>query len=140
MNEQRIISQRARSIDASGIRKVFDLGASLKNPINLSIGQPDYPVDDAIKRAACDAINENRNGYTVTQGIEPLRTTISDHLKKEFGWDCSKESDTGLLVTSGTSGALILACLATMDADDREAVIDMALAEQAATATEEVDA
>ncbi len=38
-----LVSQRARSIDASGIRKVFDLAAKMKDPINLSIGQPDFP-------------------------------------------------------------------------------------------------
>ena len=49
-------SERASSIDTSGIRRIFHLGAHMKDPINLSIGQPDFPVPDAIKRAAIDAI------------------------------------------------------------------------------------
>ena len=49
---ERLFTDRVRSIDASGIRRAFDLGASIKDPINLSIGQPDFPVDMRIKRAA----------------------------------------------------------------------------------------
>ena len=68
----RFISERARGVDTSGIRKVFELGAKLKNPINLSIGQPDFPVPDAIKLATIHAIENNRNGYTLTQGVPEL--------------------------------------------------------------------
>ena len=42
--------------DSSGIRKVFDLAAKMKNPINLSIGQPDFDVPPTVKQAAIDAI------------------------------------------------------------------------------------
>lgn len=52
----KLLSRRARSIDASGIRKVFDLAAHLNDPINLSIGQPDFPVPEELKRAAIKAI------------------------------------------------------------------------------------
>ena len=52
----RLLGYRARAIDASGIRKVFDLAAKLKDPINLSIGQPDFPVPERMKQAAIDAI------------------------------------------------------------------------------------
>ena len=44
-----MISARARAIDVSGIRRVFELGATLADPINLSIGQPDFPVPEPIK-------------------------------------------------------------------------------------------
>jgi aspartate/methionine/tyrosine aminotransferase len=47
------------SIDASGIRRAFELGAQLENPINLSIGQPHYPVPDEMKRAAIEAIESD---------------------------------------------------------------------------------
>ena len=45
----RLISRRAQSMDASGIRRVFDLAAKMKDPINLSIGQPDFPVPTVMK-------------------------------------------------------------------------------------------
>ena len=49
------ISDRMHLIDASGIRKVFDLAANMKNPINLSIGQPHFDTPDVIKDALCQA-------------------------------------------------------------------------------------
>ena len=63
------LADRTAKFDSSGIRKVFDLAAKMKNPINLSIGQPDFPVPDAIKEAAIAAIRGDKNGYSVTQGI-----------------------------------------------------------------------
>jgi aspartate/methionine/tyrosine aminotransferase len=121
-----IISRRAKSIDASGIRKVFDLAAKLKDPINLSIGQPDFPVPEAMKRAAIDAILENKNGYTVTQGIPPLLDAIWRRLSGELGWrgPAQGHHGTGAIVTSGTSGALLLAFLCLLDAGDEAIVPD----------------
>jgi len=121
MDIDRLISPRARAIDASGIRRVFELGATLRNPINLSIGQPDFPVPDAIKDAAVEAIAANRNGYTLTQGIEPLRERLARHLAHDIGWDLTRD-DLSVMVTSGTSGALVLAFLALIG-DGDEAVI-----------------
>ena len=59
---EKFLSSRARSVDASGIRKVFDLGARLENPINLSIGQPDYDVPESVRQAAVEAIQSGKNG------------------------------------------------------------------------------
>ena len=63
------LADRTAKFDSSGIRKVFDLAAKMANPINLSIGQPDFDVPDAIKEAAIAAIRADKNGYSVTQGI-----------------------------------------------------------------------
>lgn len=129
MDIDRLISDRARQIDASGIRRVFDLGARLKDPINLSIGQPDFPVPEALKQAAAKAIMDDANGYTVTQGIPALRRRIADHLARDVGWDVdlrpAREAvadSPGLLVASGTSGDLLLAFQAMLNPGD-EAII-----------------
>ncbi|MFN7021972.1 MAG: pyridoxal phosphate-dependent aminotransferase [Phycisphaerales bacterium] len=131
MDIDRLISDRARQISASGIRRVFDLGAKLKDPINLSIGQPDFPVPEPLKNAAISAIQNNANGYTVTQGIAPLRTRIAAHLKADLGWSVdtrpSGEADPdapGLLVASGTSGDLLLAFLALLNPGDEVVFAD----------------
>lgn len=117
------ISDRARSIDVSGIRRVFELGAKLADPINLSIGQPDFAVPGAIKRAAIEAIEADANGYTLTQGTADLRGRIVDHLRTDVGWEIDPQ-ETGVLVTSGTSGALMLACLALLNPGDEIIVPD----------------
>lgn len=122
-----LISDRARGIDASGIRRIWELGATLKRPINLSIGQPDFPVPDPIKTATIDAIRGDRNGYTPTGGAPDLRRAIARHLQRDVGWDCGDSAATAgpeLLVTAGTSGGLLLACLALLNPGDEIVIPD----------------
>ena len=72
-DHERWIADRMKHIESSGIRKVFELARSLKDPVNLSIGQPDFDVPEPIKAAAHAAIDRGANAYTVTQGIPELR-------------------------------------------------------------------
>jgi aspartate/methionine/tyrosine aminotransferase len=118
-----LISARARALDVSGIRRVFELGARLADPVNFSIGQPDFPVPDPIKDAAVRAIRADRNGYTLTQGIPELLDSISRRLAEDVGWDVPS-ADLGAVVTSGTSGALLLAFLALLDPGDEVVMPD----------------
>ena len=71
------ISSRALAIDASGIRKVFDLAAKMKDPINLSIGQPDFDVPDVAKDAAIEAIQTGRTATPSPRASTPLRTKLA---------------------------------------------------------------
>ena len=113
------ISQRALGVDASGIRKVFDLAAKLKDPINLSIGLPDFDVPDVAKEAAIASIRRGDNRYTQTQGIAPLRDRLRKDLSAEIGRDVGE-----VLITSGVSGGLFLAILATLDPGDEAIFLD----------------
>jgi aspartate aminotransferase/aminotransferase len=117
---ERWIADRMRHIEVSGIRKVFDLAAQLKDPVNLSIGQPDFPVPAPIKAAAKAAIDADRNGYTVTQGIAELRAKISADLRRRF----PGHSDREVIVTSGTSGGLVLALLCAINPGDEVIIFD----------------
>jgi aspartate/methionine/tyrosine aminotransferase len=119
MNEQ-WIAERMKHIEVSGIRKVFDLAAHLKDPVNLSIGQPHFPVPTAIKEAAKAAIDQDKNGYTVTQGIPELRSKIVADLRKRF----PTKNDRDLLLTSGTSGGLVLALGCTLNPGDEVIIFD----------------
>src|SRR5688500_19801022 len=101
-----LISRRALGVDASGIRKVFDLAARMTDPINLSIGLPDFDVPDAVKDAAVDAIRAGHNRYTQTQGIARLRERLRSDLSAELGRDVGE-----VLITSGVSGGLLLAIM-----------------------------
>ncbi len=112
------LAERTSKFDSSGIRKVFDLAAKMKNPINLSIGQPDFPVPDAVKEAAIAAIRGDKNGYSQTQGIAELRAKLQANVD-ELG-----HSDRRVLVTSGTSGALVLAVLAMINPGDEVIAFD----------------
>ena len=117
-----MISQRAAAMNASGIRKAFALAQTLDNPINMSIGQPDFAVPDVVKDAAIAAIREDKNAYTVTQGIQPLRAALAHKLQTKNGIAAAAE-DT-VMVTSAVSGALSLALPACIDAGDEVIIFD----------------
>jgi aspartate aminotransferase/aminotransferase len=113
------LADRTAKFDSSGIRKVFDLAAKMKDPINLSIGQPDFPVPEAIKEAAIAAIRGDKNGYSQTQGIAPLREKIQQQVDERY-----KHADRRVLITSGTSGSLVLAVLTMVNPGDEVIVFD----------------
>jgi aspartate aminotransferase/aminotransferase len=119
MNPTNWIADRARAFEASGIRKVFELGRSLKNPVNLSIGQPHFDVPQPIRDAAKAAIDERRNGYSVTQGAAELLDRLRADVQARL-----PHAGREVLVTSGTSGGLLLAILATVNPGDEVIVPD----------------
>ncbi len=120
MRESHKIAERVRLLDASGIRKVFDLAAKMKNPINLSIGQPHFDVPQAAKDEAIRAIQAGQNKYTQTQGTAELRKAVAQQCRGEFGWD----DDRLYLITSGVSGALVLAMLTLVEVGDEVVFTD----------------
>ena len=115
------VSKRAGAFDSSGIRKVFDLAAQLQDPINLSIGQPDFGMPGPACVAAKAAIDEGRNGYTPTQGIAPLRERLETAARRETG-----QPERRLCVTSGSSGGLVLSLMALVDPGDEVIIFEPA--------------
>ncbi len=113
------IAQRTKCFDSSGIRKIFDLAANLTDPINLSIGQPDFDVPEAARRAAIEAIESRKNGYAVTQGVAPLLDKLKARIAQQY-----PHADREVFVTCGTSGGLMLALLALVDPGDEVIVFD----------------
>jgi aspartate aminotransferase/aminotransferase len=113
------LADRTAKFDSSGIRKVFDLAAKMANPINLSIGQPDFAVPDPIKDAAISAIRGDKNGYSVTQGITELRSRLQARVDEQY-----RHADRRVLVTSGTSGSLVLVALALVNPGDEVIIFD----------------
>jgi aspartate aminotransferase/aminotransferase len=115
----RWIAGRMSHIEMSGIRKVFELARSLKDPVNLSIGQPDFDVPQPVKDAAIDAIQRGANGYTPTHGIAELRAKLTAAMQRKY-----KHADRDLLVTSGTSGGLMVALCSTINPGDEVIFFD----------------
>lgn len=113
------ISDRSRLFDSSGIRKVFELAAKLKDPVNLSIGQPDFDVPDQVKAACIDAIQHGKNSYSLTQGIVPLRERLQRDIRQRY-----HHEDRQVFITSGTSGGLVLAMLAMVNPGDEVIIFD----------------
>ena len=118
MSGKEFVAAKMASIGASGIRRVFDLAATLTNPIDFSMGQPDFDVPEPIKQAAIVAIEEGKNNYTVTYGIAPLRDRIREELETEFDWSPT------VLITCGVSGGLSLALQACLNPGDEVLIGD----------------
>ncbi len=113
------IANRTKAFDSSGIRKVFDLAASLKNPINLSIGQPDFDVPAPIKEACIQAIQQGKNAYSPTQGIPTFLKRLQSDIDAKY-----QHSDRKIFVSSGTSGGLVLTMLSLVNPGDEVIVFD----------------
>lgn len=114
-----LLADRTKAFDSSGIRKVFDLAAKMKDPINFSIGQPDFDVPEEIKNACIDAIRAGKNAYTLTQGIAPLREKLQAKLDAQY-----RHPDRKVFVTLGTSGALSLAMWSLVNPGDEVIMFD----------------
>ncbi|MCA9129731.1 MAG: aminotransferase class I/II-fold pyridoxal phosphate-dependent enzyme [Planctomycetales bacterium] len=113
------IAERTKTFDSSGIRKVFDLAAKLKNPVNLSIGQPDFDVPASVKAACKEAIDSGRNAYSPSQGIGPLREKLREQIQGRFG-----HADRDVFISSGTSGGLTLTMLSLVNPGDEVIIFD----------------
>lgn len=113
-------AQRINNFESSAIRKAFALAGKIKNPINLSIGRPDFDVPEIVKNAAIKSIKKGFNKYTPTNGILELREKIAVKLQNNgINIDPSE-----VLVTAGTTGAIFLSYLALLDPGDEVIVFD----------------
>lgn len=111
------LADRVAMTEASGIRRIFDLAANLKNPVNLSIGQPDFDVPDELKTKAMEAIQCGKNAYTPTQGGRELRSKL---LAGPFkGYD-----ENELLVAGAVSGGLLLSFMSLLNPGDEILIPD----------------
>ncbi|MBN2130509.1 MAG: aminotransferase class I/II-fold pyridoxal phosphate-dependent enzyme [Sedimentisphaerales bacterium] len=115
----KLVADRTSLIDASGIRKVFALAAELENPINFSIGQPDFDVPEPLKQEAIKAIEAGLNKYSQTAGDKEFKDKIAARVSAEFGWE-----DPAVLVASGVSGALLLSFLSLINPGDEVIIPD----------------
>ncbi|MEK6706136.1 MAG: aminotransferase class I/II-fold pyridoxal phosphate-dependent enzyme [Bdellovibrionota bacterium] len=104
-----MIAERMKSLEASGVRKMFELAASMKNPIDFSLGQPHFDVPQRVKDVAIKSILEGRNRYTVTGGVPEFREAIRASLSEE-----GVHSE-DMIAVAGGSGGLVLALLSLVD-------------------------
>ncbi|HIA72010.1 MAG TPA: aminotransferase class I/II-fold pyridoxal phosphate-dependent enzyme [Phycisphaerales bacterium] len=121
---EQLLSDRVKDIETSGIRRAWALAQACEDPVNLSIGQPDFLVPDAIKQAAIDAILADNNGYTQTAGDAGLLKSIYGRLNSQFDWEFSDTSHHAAMVTTGTAGALTLAFLTVLGPGDEVIIPD----------------
>src|SRR4051794_11218329 len=112
----RFVSERVQGVPPSGIRKFFDIVATMKDVISLGIGEPDFVSPAPIVEAGVRSLQAGHTSYTSNSGILELRELISAQLNRLYSvkYDPADE----LLVTVGVSEALLLALMATMEPGD----------------------
>jgi len=110
------VSRKVASVPPSGIRRFFDIAATMDDVISLGIGEPDFTSPDHICQAGIRAIQAGETHYTSNSGILELRQALSAHLRRLYG--VSYDPETELLITVGVSEALYLALTAVLDPGD----------------------
>jgi aminotransferase len=113
---ERALAERVRSVPPSGIRKFFDILATMTDVISLGVGEPDFDTPRSIIEAGVESLREGRTHYTSNYGTLELRRALSDHLQRLYGVEY--DSKTELLITVGASEAVDLALRATCDPGD----------------------
>lgn len=120
--ESRVVAPRERlarrvlETPPSGIRRFFDILATMPEVISLGIGEPDFVTPQHIIQAGIQSLQAGHTGYTSNSGMMELRELISAHLERLYGVHYDPEKE--ILITVGVSEALHLATLATVDPGD----------------------
>lgn len=110
------ISERIASVPPSGIRRFFDIAATMEDVISLGIGEPDFTTPEPILRAGIESLQRGETHYTSNSGLMELRRAIAEHLDRLYGQTYNPASE--ILITVGVSEALYLACAAVLDPGD----------------------
>jgi aminotransferase len=110
------LSRRVATLKPSGIRKFFDIAATMKDVISLGIGEPDFNTPPPIIEAGIKSLRRGETHYTSNAGILELRQEISRYLNRLYG--VVYDPDTEILVTVGASEGLYLAATAILNPGD----------------------
>jgi len=110
------VSERISEVPPSGIRRFFDIAATMDDVISLGIGEPDFDTPEPIVQAGMAALKRGETHYSSNSGLMELRRAIAEHLDRMYGQTYNPVSE--ILVTVGVSEALYLALAATLDPGD----------------------
>lgn len=110
------ISDRVASAPPSGIRKFFDIAATMKDVISLGIGEPDFVTPPPILQAGIASLQRGETAYTSNSGTIELRTALAHNLAQKYQVTYDPENE--IIITVGVSEALYLACTAVLNPGD----------------------
>lgn len=115
------LSTKVASLKPSGIRKFFDIVATMKDVISLGIGEPDFTTPDPILEAGIRSLQKGETHYTANPGLIELRRALSEHLERLYNVHYDPATET--IITVGGSEALYLACTALLNPGDEVIVL-----------------
>jgi aminotransferase len=110
------VSRRLDAIPASGIRRFFDIIATMHDVISLGVGEPDFETPLPIREAGVHAICNGATRYTSNFGMIELREALAEQIARRYG--VCYDPATELIMTSGSSEALNIALQALIDPGD----------------------
>ena len=122
MNYERYLNPVVSAVPPSGIRKFFDLAATMKDAISLGVGEPDFVTPYHIRNAAVNSILDGETQYTANRGDPALRKEIAWYLQHRYGLEYNPETD--IVVTVGASEAIDIALRAIVCPGDEVLVPD----------------
>ena len=122
MDYDKIISERCKGLKPSGIRKFFDIAATMDNVISLGVGEPDFPTPWAIRRAAITTLEKKKTVYTANAGLIELRKSIAKYIKKKIHVEYDPTSE--IIVTVGGSEAIDLGIRALVNPGDEVLIVE----------------
>jgi aminotransferase len=117
-------SKTAKELQPSGIRRFFDLAASMKGVISLGVGEPDFVTPWNIREAAILSFEQGLTSYTANAGLLELRQEISTYLETRFA--VHYEPNNQIIVTVGASQAIDLAFRAILNQGDEVLIVEPA--------------
>ena len=100
----KVLNPTVTDIKPSGIRKFFDIAATMDNVISLGVGEPDFQTPWQIRKAGINSLERGKTKYSSNWGIMQLRTAISNYMERKFG--VKYQPDEEILVTVGGSEAI----------------------------------
>ena len=100
----KVLNPAVTEIKPSGIRKFFDIAATMDGVISLGVGEPDFQTPWHIRKAGISSLERGRTKYSANRGTMELRREISAYLKRRYGLEYKSESE--ILVTVGGSEAI----------------------------------
>ncbi|MBB5324407.1 aminotransferase [Anoxybacillus tepidamans] len=116
------VSETVNRLQPSGIRRFFDLAASMEGVISLGVGEPDFVTSWSVREACILSLEQGYTSYTANAGLMELRQEIAAYLLRKFALEYRPESE--LLVTVGASQALDLALRAIVNPGDEVIVVE----------------
>jgi aminotransferase len=120
--KREMLSARVRAIKPSGIRKFFDIAATMPDVISLGVGEPDFMTPEHISQAGVAAIQQHETHYTSNYGTLELRQAIAALLQRRYSLSYDPRSE--ILVSVGVSEAIDATLRATLDPGDEVLVPD----------------
>jgi aminotransferase len=116
LSDKRYLSKRVVELKPSGIRKFFDIAATMKDVISLGVGEPDFTTPKPILEAGVRSLHSGETHYTSNAGKLELRQAIANHLKRLYNVQYDPVEE--ILVTVGVSEALYLVMNAILNPGD----------------------